>query len=95
MSSSFHLDPEAQAKLDALASDYLTKKVLPSMVKKAKRIVPVESGHLQESIGQESQGGHHYLVATEDYAAFVELGTSKMHAQPFLRPAVYTVLDGL
>lgn len=95
MASGFHLDPDAQAKLDALADEFLANTVLPKMVDKAKRIVPVESGDLQRSIGSEQEGHHHYLVATENYAAWVELGTSKMHAQPYLRPAAMTTLEGL
>jgi HK97 gp10 family phage protein len=44
---------------------------------------PVLTGHLQASIGEE--GGE--VVADTPYARFVEYGTRKMKAEPFLRPA--------
>jgi len=50
----------------------------------ARRTVVVRSGELRDSIEQE--GGT--VTATADHAKFVELGTYKMRAQPFLRPAL-------
>jgi len=34
------------------------------------------------------------IQADVDYAVYVELGTSKMAAQPFLRPAIASVMGG-
>lgn len=57
----------------------------------AKRLVPVDTGNLRESI-QSMQGASDPLTATvevgADYAAYVEEGTSRMAAQPYLEPAV-------
>ena len=58
----------------------------------AKQLCPVDTGRLRSSItnelGQDGDG----LVATigtnVEYAPYVELGTSKMAAQPFLLPAL-------
>ncbi len=58
----------------------------------AKRLCPVDTGRLHSSItneiGQDGQG----LVATigtnVEYAPYIELGTSRMAAQPFLLPAL-------
>jgi len=58
----------------------------------AKQNCPVDTGRLRSSItnelGQDGEG----LVATigtnVEYAPYVELGTSKMAAQPFLLPAL-------
>lgn len=58
----------------------------------AKHNCPVDTGRLRSSItnelGQDGQG----LVATigtnVEYAPYVELGTSKMAAQPYLLPAL-------
>jgi len=58
----------------------------------AKQLCPVDTGRLRSSItneiGQDGDG----LVATigtnVEYAPHVELGTSKMAAQPFLLPAL-------
>lgn len=50
----------------------------------AERTVVVRSGELRDSIKQE--GG--IVTALVGHAKFVELGTYKMRAQPFLRPAL-------
>jgi HK97 gp10 family phage protein len=49
----------------------------------AERRAPVLTGELRASIGEE--GGE--VVATSDHAIFVEYGTRRSKAQPFLRPA--------
>lgn len=59
----------------------------------AKRLVPVDTGHLQGSI---QPGGikitndnvEATVVANAEYASFVEHGTRKMRAQPYLTPAL-------
>jgi HK97 gp10 family phage protein len=57
----------------------------------AKGWVPVDTGKLRASIdaGAFEDGDliGFKVEATEHYAAYVELGTSKMPAQPFLQPA--------
>lgn len=53
----------------------------------ARRLCPVDSGELRDSITA-TEGG---FGATAPYAALVELGTSKTAAQPFLRPALDSV----
>lgn len=59
----------------------------------AKNIVPVDSGNLRNSIhGSVEKGKTTEItgkVATStEYAPYVEFGTSKMGAQPFLWPAL-------
>jgi HK97 gp10 family phage protein len=58
----------------------------------AKQIVPVDTGALQESIVVESdtdsRGPVVYVGSHLPYAIYVELGTSRMAAQPYLRPAL-------
>lgn len=58
----------------------------------AKRMCPVDTGRLRSSIGRaldRDARGLVGVVGTDvDYAAFVELGTSRAGAQPFLRPAL-------
>lgn len=58
------------------------------VVNRAKDIVPVDTGALRDSISKEVEGSKLSVGATEDYAAYVELGTSKMGARPYLRPAI-------
>lgn len=64
------------------------------VVAKAKQRVPVDTGLLKRSITQNvsvGSGKAEALVGYRKkafYGGFVELGTSKMRAQPFLRPAL-------
>lgn len=62
------------------------------IVKDAKSICPVDTGNLKNSISKKviSQGDAIGLeiIADADYANFVEYGTSKMVAQPFIRPSM-------
>lgn len=58
----------------------------------AQRLAPVDTGFLRSSIGVEitrsAAGAVTAIVApTADYAGFVELGTSRAPAQPFMQPA--------
>ena len=75
------------------SSEVITEEYALMMVTEAKRIVPVDTGHLRDNIfaRQESQMKY-LLLATPHYAAYVELGTCKMAAQPYMRPAVQKYL---
>lgn len=54
----------------------------------AKAIVPVDTGMLKGSITTELEGAHKAVVsANTEYAGYVEDGTYKMAAQPYMRPA--------
>lgn len=49
---------------------------------------PVDTGTLRNSITYEQKGDFDIIVgAYTDYASFVEYGTRKMSAQPYLNPA--------
>lgn len=63
------------------------------IVDEAKRIVPVRTGRLKASIHKEDNfEKNEVLVGSEvEYALYVELGTYKMTAIPYLRPALHTV----
>ena len=56
----------------------------------AKETVPVDTGRLKNSITHEVEGDGRAVVigSNVEYAPFVELGTVKMSARPYLRPAV-------
>lgn len=88
----FRLNPNAEAALTSMVDDYMENTVLPKITDKAKRIVPIDSGDLRNSIRYTSANHKYYVGAFEDYASHVELGTSKQAAQPFLRPAMTTAL---
>jgi HK97 gp10 family phage protein len=57
----------------------------------AQQNAPVDTGFLKNSIHMIKVDETHYMVVVgASYAWFVELGTHKMHAQPFLMPAFVT-----
>ena len=54
----------------------------------AHELVPVRTGNLRDSIHQEIGDTDGSLIASAGYAGFVELGTSKMQAEPFIQPGM-------
>lgn len=59
---------------------------------KARQLCPVDTGRLRSSIimtkGRDGQGFYVEVGTNVSYARFVEFGTSRMRARPFLLPAV-------
>ena len=54
----------------------------------AKKACPVDTGRLRNSITHQQESENVEVIGTNvEYAPYVELGTSKMSARPFLRPA--------
>lgn len=54
----------------------------------AKRLCPVDTGRLRNSITHAMEGSEAVVIGTNvEYGPYVELGTSRQKAQPFLRPA--------
>jgi HK97 gp10 family phage protein len=49
---------------------------------------PVDTGRLRASITHEVAGHTATIGTSVEYAPYVELGTSKMAAQPYLKPAL-------
>lgn len=60
--------------------------------RRAKQLAPVDTGRLRSSIswrlGSDGKGLFALVGTDVHYAPYVELGTSRMAAQPFLRPAL-------
>lgn len=54
----------------------------------AKRLCPVDTGRLRNSITHAVDDDTAYVGTNVEYAAYVELGTKKMKAQPYIMPAV-------
>lgn len=67
----------ALEKIGFLAENYAAKKC------------PVDTGNLRASITHEVDAADDavYIGTNVEYAPYVELGTSRQKAQPFLRPA--------
>lgn len=59
----------------------------------AKAICPVVTGRLRDSITNVYEKGSVYVGTNVEYAPYVELGTSKRKAKPYLRPAIEDHLD--
>jgi HK97 gp10 family phage protein len=56
----------------------------------AKRLCPVDTGNLRNSITHDTDVGElcAYVGTNVEYAAYVEYGTQKTKAQPYIKPAV-------
>ena len=54
----------------------------------ARGMCPVDTGRLQASIASSASDSGAVISANTEYAAYVEFGTSKMAAQPYLVPAL-------
>jgi HK97 gp10 family phage protein len=61
----------------------------------AQQIVPVRTGRLRDSITYTVADGTLTIMATAPYAKYVELGTRKMQAEPYIRPAIDAYLYGI
>jgi len=61
----------------------------------AETLVPVRTGYLKSTIYYRVEGMNLEVGAEADYAAYVELGTSRMAARPYLRPSVDANQDKL
>lgn len=69
----------------------LVRKTAADIEGDAKRLVPVDTGNLKNSITHQTAGNAYYSEAeigpTADYGIYVELGTSRMTARPYMGPA--------
>lgn len=54
----------------------------------AQSTVPVDTGALRDSIDYEATENQVTIYADMPYASYVELGTSRQAAQPYLKPSV-------
>lgn len=59
----------------------------------AKEAVPVRTGALRDSIDSEVSGDTVTISAGENYAQYVELGTTARDARPYLKPSVFDHTD--
>lgn len=59
----------------------------------AKRLCPVDTGNLRNSITHAVEGNAAYIGTNVYYAPYVEMGTQHTRAQPYLRPAIINNID--
>lgn len=88
MASGFKRDRNAVATIKALTEDALDE-IAADVETYAKRLAPVDTGAMKRSIRTDSTPGKREIGAAVDYSGFVERGTSRAPAQPFLSPALY------
>jgi HK97 gp10 family phage protein len=79
--------PEVIAAVEANAVEAVAQ-TAEDIAASAREQAPVQTGHLRSTIEGFSSGKEGEVVAGAEYAAYVEYGTYKMAAQPFLFPAV-------
>lgn len=54
----------------------------------AKRLCPVDTGRLRNSITHTTEENTAYVGTNVEYAPYVEMGTKHTHAQPFIGPSL-------
>ena len=88
VSVTFNRFPEIAAALPE-KTKVVVAKVARDIEADAKNVVPVDTGNLKNSIDVEFENdGLTAIVAPHtEYAAFVEFGTRRMSAQPYMIPA--------
>lgn len=59
----------------------------------AKLGCPVDTGRLRNSISHTNDKNTVYIGTNVEYAAYVEMGTSRQDAQPYLEPAIVNHLN--
>ena len=86
-------DREVLRNVKSIAED-VAEKGAEMTAQDARRLVPVKTGALKESIevhkSKFEDGGYVVSAGSKKlfYASFVELGTDNLTAKPFLRPAL-------
>lgn len=84
------------AKTNLKAVDAVCEGEIRKAYDEARRLVPVRTGYLRSTIYWVKKALASYsLGASASYAQFVEYGTSRMDARPFLRPALLTYFSNM
>lgn len=84
-----------EKRANALNARQLVILATAAVEAQAKAIVPVDQGNLKRSLIPSIDGNKNVaegaVSTNSEYATYVEFGTTKMRAQPYLRPAVRIV----
>lgn len=78
---------ESKLRMNAAAAAAVAREVA-AIGDDAQAGAPVDTGELRESIRRSQRGMFGRVQATARHAGFVEFGTSKAPAQPYMMPAV-------
>ena len=79
------------AQLDAVGLEFTNEDLVAGaevIMAKAQDLCPVDTGYLRASAFINDQGPDVTMGFDAEYASYVEFGTYKMEAQPYLRPAI-------
>jgi len=79
--------PSCPAKMAKAVGDAFNQ-LGPQLLEQMKSATPVDTGELRGSENASVGSKELRLTAGTDHAGFVEFGTRKMAAQPFMRPTV-------
>lgn len=82
--------PQLIAAYPDMVSEVIRKATF-DIEREAKGICPVDTGTLRNSINSEVQDYTGVVSTNVDYAGYVEFGTYKMAAQPYMMPAAEIV----
>jgi HK97 gp10 family phage protein len=98
MSVEFTPDRSGMVALRRAVEDETVPRLTDAIYESSQRYVPVLTGALKRSGTTEYGAGVGRVIyggGPEDveHATYQEVGTSKMQAQPYLRPAAYQVYD--
>jgi HK97 gp10 family phage protein len=61
-------------------------------VKEMRKRTPVDKGNLKQKCNYKVENDKLYLLNEAEYAGYVEYGTYKMQAQPFMKPAIFDTI---
>lgn len=89
------MDAAAERRIGELKRDAL-EKLAREIAADARRFVPIDTGRLRDSIETTVIGDDTVRITAsaenqqgDVYGGYVENGTSKMDAQPYMKPALY------
>ena len=89
------LDLESAATEITRKAELAVAKTAYDTVATAQAIVPVDTGYLKSTIDADVDGLDAEVGPTAEYGGYVEEGTSKMAAEPYLGPAFDQTIGGL
>ncbi len=81
----------AAEKAAEKGAEKLVEEMLAAGLQSAQQLVPVKTGALHDSLHSEQDGTTGAYGSDLDYSVFVEMGTFKMAAQPYLMPSLDAV----
>lgn len=79
-----------QAQLMEIGLEFTPQNLMPGaaiILARAQELCPVDTGFLRDSAFMQISSDDVEIGFSAEYASYVEFGTRKMQAQPFLRPA--------